>query len=473
MDESLVTYLRQGLGDVLAQAHNYFKTNGLGPGFLMDKPALVSSNDSKKARKRVRERTVKWLQDAADFTMRVMTMSPQCRAETVSQLINYCSLDHEMGVTAKLSEAGVRPAVARETGPQAVLTNLVEELRKGTLSTEQFLPLIPLIPANIPPPSPSAPREESAVPKDEQRMMLLTGMELALNAKYCCDFATLASVEYRFDTINQSGTIVVGTMCEYKTDLDYGGAWKQSRITQKDHTNPYGDGFTQFSKVLTTYWPNYAYVDSIDPQMYAQNISDVSSQAKLLQLGLTLSAAIAKPVSGQNTTTLLHQSQTLLQAIKRNPLAVGFASGEQDHDQAEFGWLLGPQFHIKDGEAVFSQTPTRQSFAVSIVVPAWWNHLYITNQQWWLNSGGKPKYKFWSQIKTNEMQKVWLPRDMEALTSALQRWASPRPAPTHCGLQLTATRRCSFAGANSGATPLSSSVPRPRTPWTCCPTCAA
>ena len=440
MDESLVTYLRQGLDDVLWQVTTNYqvttKTNA--PPSSNAPPSWPSFIVRKMRQQGIGEdgqteftNTTSWLTRAADFTMRVMTMSPQCRAETVSKLMNYCSSYPDMGTTAKLSEAGVRPALARETGPQAVLTNLVEELRKGTLSTEQFIPLIPLIPANIPPPSPTAPREEQATPKDEQRMMLLTGMELALNAKYCSDFAGFASVQYRFDTFEHSGTLVVGRMVPYEEGLDVGGAWERSQLKKRTKDAKLSRKGHDLFYWMLSQWPNSAYVDSIDPQMYAQNISDVSSQAKLLELALTVNAAIGKPASLQNTTKFLHESQTLLQAIKRQPLAVGFASGEQEErDKAEFGWLLGPQFDIKDGNPVFSQTATRQSFAVSIVVPAWWDHLYITNQQWWLNSGGKPKYKFWSQIKTNEMQEVWLPRDMEALTSALQRQSSPRPSPT-------------------------------------------
>lgn len=246
------------------------------------------------------------------------------------------------------------------------------------------------------------------------RDLLFTGMELALNGKYCHDFAGLASVVYDFVEYAVSDGVGTCHMESYKPSIDPESIWwKQSEWSLSPPTN----GLIQFTNILDEWSANSSYVDSIDPQMYAQNISDVSSQVSLQQLALAVNAAIAKPASLSETMVLTHQSEQLLQAIKRTPLAMGFANG------TNFGWFLGPAFGIKDGNATFTQVPTRQSFSVSIVVPAWIGHLTITGTRAWIDSDGK--FGGSQILSTND---VALPGDMDALISAIQ-GRTERPAP--------------------------------------------
>jgi hypothetical protein len=250
----------------------------------------------------------------------------------------------------------------------------------------------------------------------DEQLALLTGMTIALNAQYCKDFAGLASVKYDFAGYGQGDTVVTGRIIPYQEGKDPESFWwNQSEWKAK----PQARGAEQFSAVLHK-WTTSAYVDAIDPQIYAQNISDVSSQTRLMELALALNAAIAKPASLSESMKYAHQSQKFLQAIKRQPLALGFANG------AAFGWLLSPPFEVgKDGNATYSQAPTRQSFSVSIVVPAWLRELNLSATQCWITEDGKEA----DSVDLPPCLPVTLPRDMDALTSAMQR-RSARLAPT-------------------------------------------
>jgi hypothetical protein len=245
----------------------------------------------------------------------------------------------------------------------------------------------------------------NVITNTDQRDFLFTGMEMALNGKYCHDFAGFASIDYTFDQFATNDTVATCQMVPYKSTLDSKSHWL-AKTEWRDQSDSKGQD--HFAEVLNN-WGTNCYVDSIDPQMYAQNISDVSSEAKLLQLALAVSAAIGKPASLSDTMNYTQESQKFLQAIKRQPLAMSFNSG------SDFGWFLGPQFEIKDGEAQFRQTPIRQSFSVSIVVPAWVKNLTVTGTQSWIEKDGTS-----SNTKVVPPNGVVLLRDMDALSSAIQ-----------------------------------------------------
>src|SRR5262249_34918995 len=115
-----------------------------------------------------------------------------------------------------------------------------------------------------------------------------------------------------------------------------------------------------------------AWVASIEPKEYAQNISDVSAREALTNLVLSLGATLPQGIGIDSYTQYLKDSQTLLQAIKRQPLAVSY-SNQGD----AFGWFLGPKFAIRQGKVDYLHTATRQTFTVSVVVPEWWSSLEL------------------------------------------------------------------------------------------------
>jgi len=109
------------------------------------------------------------------------------------------------------------------------------------------------------------------------------------------------------------------------------------------------------------------YVYTVEPKGYAQNISDVAAREKLISLALALSAAI--PQAGASVganTEYTRRSQMLLEAIKRQPLVVGFADGT-----TTFGWVVGPKFEIEGANMRFSHTRVQHSVHVQTEASCW------------------------------------------------------------------------------------------------------
>jgi hypothetical protein len=246
-----------------------------------------------------------------------------------------------------------------------------------------------------------------------ERTFLLVGMQTALNAKYEKEFASLVSLQYEFVPIGATNTAVTGRLVGYEPKLDPKAHWK-SFVKANSET-----GSALFAKLLGALDTN-CYIDSIDPQVYAQNISDVSSKMKLIDMAFTLSAALGKAGSLADNMRSLTQSQTLLQAIKRQALSVSFA------DNNSFGWYLGPPFAIKDGKAQFIQAPARESFSVSVVVPVWMRKLALRGRVSWLDAAGNQMHS-----KPLSPEEIDLPSDLDPLTTAIQEaLLSEEPKPT-------------------------------------------
>lgn len=195
---------------------------------------------------------------------------------------------------------------------------------------------------------------------------------------------------------------------------------------------------------------NQWFVYSIEPKESAQNISDVAAIEKLRNYALSLSGMI--PNSGINIDSYnesLMRSQSFLHAIKRQPLAVGYIKG-----QDEFGWLLGPKFHIKEKQVrnfwssnwgifglleqflvgdlfrsneqvEYRHTPVQHSYQVTLAVPAWWTSLKIETESSWLDRDGRLDGLAGTQ--RNEYI-VTLPADTSGFTRALfHTVVRPRP----------------------------------------------
>jgi hypothetical protein len=111
---------------------------------------------------------------------------------------------------------------------------------------------------------------------------------------------------------------------------------------------------------------------SVEPQEIAQDISDVSSRQDTINLALTL-GAVFHQINVSSATNSLQQSQVLLQAIRRQPLVVGFGDRRQ-----RFGWVLGPSFFIRsNGTAGFKFSAVTQTVTAELAVPAWWSNIVI------------------------------------------------------------------------------------------------
>ncbi len=167
-----------------------------------------------------------------------------------------------------------------------------------------------------------------------------------------------------------------------------------------------------------------AYVYSVEPKEYAQNISDVGAREELKNFVLSLKATLPQ-VEGLGLDTYLekmNQSQALLQGILRRPLAVGYTDGE-----SKFGWVLGPKFQINNEKSGFLgrktkvgvkyvHTAAQHSFQASVVVPAWWPVIKIIRKTNWLDNKGRDLEK---DSGGGDPMNVRLPVDYSALTAWL------------------------------------------------------
>lgn len=271
----------------------------------------------------------------------------------------------------------------------------------------------------------SAPDKQAAILKDQSAagqkkiVDIVTGFKLALDAKYAHDFSGLLSVDYTRPQDIGVGFSTTETVQQLQNDsahqslvqaINLEASWKTSDdefANQVLHLSNQSSGDQDL------------YVDSIDPSEYAQNISDLSNETNVLSLSLALSAIIGKAANVGATAQSLNESQVLLQAVKRKPLALGFRDGQT------FGWLLGAPFGIDSNhQPVFAHVPVRQSFAVSIVAPVSLQSLNLTATASWLNEDGTVSSS--DLTVSDATHNVLLPTDLEALTTAISRIHSPR-----------------------------------------------
>ena len=152
------------------------------------------------------------------------------------------------------------------------------------------------------------------------------------------------------------------------------------------------------------------YVLTVEPKEYAQNISDVAARQRVLSLEASLSAPI--PQAGTSLgldANYMRESQQMFDSIKRQPLVVGFVSGDK-----AFGWILGPQFAVNRTQLSWSHTPIQHSVQASVVVPGWWTSLSLVVRNNWLND------KALTQAAAgSDRFSVDLPGDYAALTRGL------------------------------------------------------
>ncbi len=118
-----------------------------------------------------------------------------------------------------------------------------------------------------------------------------------------------------------------------------------------------------------------SYIYSVEPKELAQNISDVSEYENLKSYTLSLKAAMPQNGIGADAyMDYMKRIQKNIQAVKRQPLVVGFIDGSDT-----FGWVLGLKFEIgDDGDVEFNQVPTTYSVQASIVVPSWIQQVSLT-----------------------------------------------------------------------------------------------
>ncbi|MDF1662650.1 MAG: hypothetical protein P1V97_12815 [Planctomycetota bacterium] len=166
------------------------------------------------------------------------------------------------------------------------------------------------------------------------------------------------------------------------------------------------------------------YVYSVEPKQYAQNMSDVASSEKLMNMLAYRQGLLPKGLGLEETSQYLRRSQTFMQGILRKPLVVGYIKGRH-----QFGWLLGPRFYINNEDIAFQHVPVQYSFNCSIVVPAWWSSCRMSGDYVWLKSSGQEvnRTKLFKGVEddstvgndNHKSVEIRLPRDFSAVTTAL------------------------------------------------------
>lgn len=139
---------------------------------------------------------------------------------------------------------------------------------------------------------------------------------------------------------------------------------------------------TMLAKLPTGY--NTIRVTSVEPKEYAQNISDISARQSLLELTASLTSILQGGATAGGNVGYSKETKTFLEAIKRQPLALGFT----DKDNL-FGWILGPKLLLKRGKACYAQVPATYPLTATVVAPAWLSELKFKLEYGWIKKDGQ------------------------------------------------------------------------------------
>jgi hypothetical protein len=169
------------------------------------------------------------------------------------------------------------------------------------------------------------------------------------------------------------------------------------------------------------------YAVSIEPQEYAQNVSEAAARHNVLNLIAGVHALIPQAgVDLGDQTQYVRDTQEILHSITRKPLLVGFGQGRRD-----FGWVMGPKYIIAGGRAEFAHVPVRHDCSASIVVPAWWTFVDLKGRYVWIDNDGESATKpepLWGDPLKPESSGIRLRLPLvkdpwEKVTQALVGWA--------------------------------------------------
>lgn len=155
----------------------------------------------------------------------------------------------------------------------------------------------------------------------------------------------------------------------------------------------------------------YAY--AVTPREFVQRISDVASRREMTDFMLALNL-LAGNVGAEAFTSFVNANQGVYNAIRRQPLIVGFGNDiRQESGAATFGWIVGPRFSTSsDGKsAQFRHSPVQHSVSALLSVPEWWPSVEVTATARWIDEKGET-------IKTEEGLKprlIRLPNNPTAL----------------------------------------------------------
>lgn len=134
-----------------------------------------------------------------------------------------------------------------------------------------------------------------------------------------------------------------------------------------------------------------ASVYAVTPVETVQRLSEVTAAraTRELLLGLSAATGVGSVSAGLQQ---LRSNEALAQAIRRQPVVVGFGGGPGTNGKAvKFGWVLGPQFNVSpDGKSTnFRHAVKQHAVSALISLPAWMTDAKLTVKTTWLPERGR------------------------------------------------------------------------------------
>lgn len=170
---------------------------------------------------------------------------------------------------------------------------------------------------------------------------------------------------------------------------------------------------------------SHAYCYAVTPKELVQRISDVASRREATQLSLSL-GLLTGSVGIDSLLDYTKMTEGIFQAIRRQPLVVGYSKDSKGNSNNIFGWIIGPRFSLqKNGQgSYFRHTPLQQSLSALISLPSWWNEVNIEIKRYWKNEEGKIIKEF-EAIEYS----VSLPGDLLGVTDSIVSERKRPPVP--------------------------------------------
>lgn len=164
------------------------------------------------------------------------------------------------------------------------------------------------------------------------------------------------------------------------------------------------------------------------PKETVERVSQLAQGYEARDLALSI-ALLQERMGLSEYLRYVSQSQSFFEAIKRQPLVVGFAEPESDNSLGAFGWIIGPRFRIsQDGTtSSFRHTVVQHGLSALVSAPAWWKEMTLTVETKWVGEDGAGRAL---DAGSREIV-VGLPFDPLAITRQLAaRWdRAPLPNP--------------------------------------------
>lgn len=140
----------------------------------------------------------------------------------------------------------------------------------------------------------------------------------------------------------------------------------------------------------------YAY--GATPKESVQRIADVVTRREGVQLAVGLQA-LAGNVGVSALTDFMNINEGIFNALKRQPLVIGFGHSSAntegadagDIGRSDFGWIIGPRYgtSLNGKSANFRHTVVQNGLSAIVSIPGWWDKAELVINRYWVSEAGK------------------------------------------------------------------------------------